>query len=180
MEGVSSVELSTMRICAVTPARWMPSLHQSTNSPTVIRSFSAGTTILRSTSPSVAFSGSKCRILGDSLMAQFLPHCLKRSLHRLAGAALALPSQAGDLRRIKAHDGDVAFPPTISAGKFEGDIFQSGDFHREIRDFTDGDIVARGDIEDIVDAAVARISKKDGIEDIRDMDVAFALTAVAE
>src|SRR5215469_6358432 len=60
--GVSSVELSTMRICAVTPARWMPSLHHSMNSPTVISSFIAGITMLNSTSSGVASCGRTCSI----------------------------------------------------------------------------------------------------------------------
>ena len=58
--GVLSVELSTMRICPVTPARLRPSLHHSINSPTVTSSFIAGMTMLSCTSPSVMPSGLRC------------------------------------------------------------------------------------------------------------------------
>src|SRR4051812_46935755 len=60
--GVLSVELSTMRICAVTAARSMPSLHHSMNSPTVISSFIAGMTMLNSTSSGVVPCGRTCWI----------------------------------------------------------------------------------------------------------------------
>src|ERR1043166_4557962 len=60
--GVLSVELSTIRICAVTPARSMPSLHHSMNSRTVISSFIAGITMLNSTSSPVVWFGRRCWI----------------------------------------------------------------------------------------------------------------------
>src|SRR4029077_9247955 len=60
--GVLSVELSTMRICALTPAHLMPFLHHSMNSPTVISSFIAGMTMLNSTSSGVVPCGRTCSI----------------------------------------------------------------------------------------------------------------------
>src|SRR6267154_476339 len=62
IDGVLSVELSTMRICPDTPARWRPSLHHSMNSPTVISSFIAGITMLSSTSSGVVPCGRTCSI----------------------------------------------------------------------------------------------------------------------
>src|SRR6185436_2473684 len=74
--GVLSVELSTMRICAVTPARSMPSLHHSINSPTVISSFIAGITMLNSTSSAVVPCGRTCWIALASFLADRCSTCI--------------------------------------------------------------------------------------------------------
>src|SRR4029077_10734302 len=74
--GVLSVELSTMRICAVTPARSMPSLHHSMNSPTVISSFIAGMTMLNSTSSGVVPCGRTCSKVPALLCADRCSTCI--------------------------------------------------------------------------------------------------------
>ena len=66
-----------MRICPDTPARSMPSLHHSMNSPTVISSFIAGMTMLNSTSSGVVSSrqnvlDNSSVVLGGSL--QYVHH----------------------------------------------------------------------------------------------------------
>src|SRR5437016_10004393 len=101
MFGVLSLELSTIRICPVTPARLRPSLHQSTNSPTVISSFKAGTTMLTSTDASVFPLGIRCAIaVGPAVDVvdaslptfQFLPHCYHGISQGFSGVALAAPA----------------------------------------------------------------------------------------
>src|SRR5579884_2417176 len=88
IRGVLSVELSTIKICPLTPARRMPSLHHSTNSPTVSSSFAAGTTMLNSTSPGAVPVGNKCCGASSVVPAISVPSPINpvRNLAR-AGAA---------------------------------------------------------------------------------------------
>src|SRR4029079_29658 len=61
---------------AVTPARSMPSLHHSMNSPTVISSFIAGMTMLNSTSSGVVSCGRTCSITPALFSADRCSTCI--------------------------------------------------------------------------------------------------------
>src|SRR5262249_29842798 len=92
MFGVLSVELSTMRICAATPARSMPSLHHSMNSPTVISSFIAGMTMVNSTSSGVVPGGRMCSITRALFCTDCSSTCITRN-RDCRGKARALFSE---------------------------------------------------------------------------------------
>src|SRR5437762_1510256 len=102
MFGVLSLELSTIRICPVTPACLKPSLHQSTNSPTVISSFRAGTTMLMSTAAialplgmrwAIAVVSASDGVVVALVTFQFLAHCHHGIFQGLSGVTPAAPPQ---------------------------------------------------------------------------------------
>src|SRR5580704_3068328 len=118
--GVSSVELSTMRISADTPARRNPSWHQATNVGTVSSSFSAGTTIENSgfsTSPTGTRSSSSGSTLGDipetrASAALMGPIVADPDAERKSGAAQ--PRAAANRGQIELLSGSNLFPPVVN------------------------------------------------------------------
>src|SRR5215831_6388613 len=97
--GVLSVELSTMRICAVTPAHSMPSLHHSMNSPTVISSFIAGMTMLSSTSPGVMLFGRRCSITPALFSADRCSTCITVGSNESEAAEARLGTLFSEIER---------------------------------------------------------------------------------
>src|SRR5579884_356574 len=73
----------------------MPSLHQSTNSPTVNSSFAAGTTMLNSTSPGTVPAGNRC-CSASSAGPAFSARSPTNSVHNVAPAGAA-PLNSMDL-----------------------------------------------------------------------------------
>src|SRR5438105_2617066 len=108
MSGVLSVELSTIRICPVTPARTRPSLHQSTTTQTVISSFKEGTTMLSSTGPGRVPGGVRCSTdVVPSAIVQFHDHRLHRISDCFSRRTPGLPTQLRNLRAVKANDWNI-------------------------------------------------------------------------
>src|SRR5262245_31475797 len=99
MFGVLSVELSTMRICAVTPARSMPSLHHSMNSPTVISSFIEGMTMLKSTSSGVVSCGRTCSIAPTLFGTDRCSTCIKLGCNESEGTEARLGELFSEIER---------------------------------------------------------------------------------
>src|SRR5882724_9262490 len=108
-----------MRICPVTPARFSPSWHHATNSPTVISSLRAGTTMLNSTGPNEVPAGTRCSTAVGAVSPtdDFLPHGSHRIAHGRRRVAPAPPAQRCDLGAVRAHHGHVAFRAVVAARK---------------------------------------------------------------
>src|SRR5438105_7957071 len=124
MFGVLSLELSTIRICPAMPARLKPSLHQSTNSPTVISSFKAGTTMVMSTDAVALPLGMRWVIAVGSATGgvaaalatfQFLAHCHHGIPQGPSAATPAAPAKAHIFRATNLHARHIAHPPGLAS-----------------------------------------------------------------
>src|SRR5580704_3620108 len=151
MTGERSLEESTISTSPLTPAVASPSVHQSTNSPTVSSSFRQGTTIETSTdSCSVSSaSGSSVEVLTVHLpcgLGDVGVDGVEQSLGRGVGAA---PAQRGEAVAAEAHDRHVALPPARAARVLVADALQAHPLHHEVGDLAHRDVVAGAGVEDL-------------------------------
>ena len=148
--GVSSVELSTIRISPTTPAAARPSWHHATKSLTVSSSLSAGITIDSSGSSDVVARGRSSvisRVGGEACRSS-------RALRLTPGGARRSASPAGEPISKKRSCDLVAREPTLEAQARGTSSARSLDLAARARRATHR--VAADDREAVVDVVHAR------------------------
>src|SRR6266853_938332 len=122
------------------------------------------------------------RINSEPPRARIFEHGSHRNAERLTRCPVTGPTKALDAAGVQAHHRDIALPPTVTTGVLKSNLFfrKPCDLECKLGDFVDGDVVAGRDVVNFETLFSLLVREQHGGDDVFDMDVGFALRAVAQ